>query len=94
MIYIESISIDDHILEKIESKHRVLFGDVEEVLYSDNYHVRKGRDGLYKVFGKTMAGRHLLVVLVNKDLGDWKIVTARDMTENEKRLYKKAVGGK
>jgi len=94
MIYIESINIDDHILEKIESKHKILFADIEEVCYSENYHVRKGRDGLYKVFGKTLAGRHLLIVLVDKHFGDWKIVTARAMTENEKRLYKKVVGGK
>jgi len=94
MLYLESLSIDDHILEKIESKHKILYGDIEEVCFSETFHVRKGRDGLYKMFGKTLAGRHILIVLVNKGSGEWKIATARAMTEKEKRLYKKVVGGK
>jgi hypothetical protein len=94
MLYLESLLIDDHILEKIETKHKILWGDIEEVCYSESYHVRKGRDGLYKLFGKTLAGRHLLIVLVDKGSGDWKVVTARAMTDIEKKLFKKTMRGK
>jgi hypothetical protein len=94
MLYLESLSIDDHILEKIESKHKIPYGDIEEVCFSETYHVRKGREGIYKMFGKTLAGRYILIVLIDKSLGDWKIATARDMTQTEKRLYKKMVGGR
>jgi len=94
MLYIESLSIDDRILEKIERKHDVQYEEIEEVCTSENHHVRRGSEGLYKVFGQTQSGRYILVVLVDKGEGDWKIATARAMTENEKRHYRKATGGK
>jgi len=56
MLRIESLEIDDHILDKIESKHSVSFQEVEEACLSENRHVRRGREGLYKLFGQTAAG--------------------------------------
>ena len=94
MLYIESLEIDDHILEKIEAKHGVTPVEVEEACLSDERHVRKSREGLYKFFGRTADGRYVLAVLVNQGRGNWKIVTAREMTDNEKRLYTKVTGGK
>jgi uncharacterized DUF497 family protein len=93
VLYIESIEIDDHILDKIEGKHGVTFIEVEEACLSDRRHIRKGKEGLYKVFSQTIAGRYILVVLVNLGGGTWKVVTARAMTDSEKHLYKKT-GGK
>ena len=94
MLRIESLEIDDHILEKIESNHNIRLEEVEDVCLSEKRHVRKGREGLYKVFGQTNAGRYVLVVLVYKGAGDWKVATARTMTDTEKRLYRKVTGGK
>jgi uncharacterized DUF497 family protein len=94
MLRIESLEIDDHILEKIELKHGVSFEEVEEACLSEKRHVRRSQEGLYKVFSQTVAGRYILVALVNKGAGDWKVVTAREMTDTERQLYKKTVGGK
>lgn len=94
MLRIEALEVDDHILDKIESKHGVSFGEVEEACLSEARHVRRSREGLYKLFGRTAAGRYILVVLVNLGRGVWKIVTAREMTESEKRLYNKPMGGR
>lgn len=93
MLRIESLEIDDHILEKVESDHNVRFKEVEDVCLSEKRHVRKGKESLYKVFGQTAAGRYVLVVLAYKGGGDWKVATARPMTDAEKRLYKKVIGG-
>lgn len=87
MLRMESLEIDDQILEKIESKHGISFTEVEEACLSDKRHVRRGREGLYKVFSQTVAGRYILVVLVNLGRGNWKIATAREMTDAERRLY-------
>ena len=46
MLYIESLEIDDHILDKIETKHGVTFGEVEEACLSDKRHIRRSREGL------------------------------------------------
>ena len=91
-LLIESLEIDDHILDKIETKHRVTFREVEEACLSDKIHVRRSKEGLYKVFSQTAAGRYVLVVLVNLGRGICKVATARQMRDNEKRLYKKTTG--
>ena len=93
MLRIEALEIDDHILEKIESRHRVSFLEVEEACLSGKRHVRRGREGLYKVFSQTAAGRYVLVVLANVGGGSWKIVTARAMTGSERQLYRKMIAG-
>ena len=94
MLRIESLEVDDHILDKIESKHGVSFEEVEESCLSDRRHVRRGKEGLYKVFSQTSAERHILVVLADEGRGCWKVVTAREMTDSERQLYSKATGGK
>lgn len=93
VLRIESLEIADHILEKIESKHGISFTEVEEACLWDRRHVRRGREGLYKVFSQTAAGRYILVVLANLGRGNWKIVTAREMTDAERRLYTRASEG-
>lgn len=92
MLRIEALEIDDHILEKIEAKHHISFSEVEEACLSERRHVRKGREGLYKLFGQTASGRYVLVVLANLGGGDWKVVTAREMTDSERRLYIRVSG--
>jgi len=57
-------------------------------------HVRRGREGLYKVFSRTVAGRYILVVLAYLGRGNWRVVTARDMTDKERRLYISVTGGR
>ena len=89
---IDALEIDDPILDKIESQHGVPFHEVEEACYSQHRHVRRGRQGLYKVFSQTEAGRHLLVVLSDLGGGVWKVVTSREMTDQERRLYRRERG--
>ncbi len=89
MSRIEALEIDDNILDKIESRHGVPFHEVEEACYSQHRHVRRGRQGLCKIFSQTEAGRHLLVVLTDVGGGVWRVVTAREMTDQERRLYRR-----
>lgn len=86
MLRIEALQIDDHVLDKIESRHGVAFEEVEEACYSGRRHVRRGREGLYKVFSKTESGRYVLVVLADPGAGVWKIVTDRELTQRERQL--------
>jgi len=43
---------------------------------------------------KSRPGRHIMVALVNLGRGVWKVVTTKEMTDSEKRLYTKVVGGR
>ena len=92
MVRIDALEIDDSVLDKIESRHGGPFHEVEEACYSPRRHVRRGREGLYKIFSQTEAGRQLLVVLLDGGSGVWKVVTAREMTAQERRLYRRATG--
>lgn len=92
MLRVRALAIDDHILEKIEFRHNVTFVEVEEACLSAERHVRRGREGLYKVFSKTGAGRYVLVVLADQGRGVWKVVTARQMTVQEQQLYRRVRG--
>ena len=56
MLRIEALEIDDHILDKVESRHGVSFGEIEEACLSESCHIRRSREGLYKLFGQTDAG--------------------------------------
>jgi uncharacterized protein len=91
-LLIESLEIDDYILDKIESKHGVTFEEVEEACLAEERQVRRSREGLYKVFSQSVAGRYLLVVLVHSESSRWKIVTAREMTDKERKLYHQVCG--
>jgi len=94
VLFIESLEIDDHTLDKIESKHGITFAEAEEACLSDKRHIRKSREGLYKVFSQTASGRYVLAVLVHLEGSSWKVVTTREMSDSERRLYKNTVGGK
>ncbi len=86
---IERISWDQETADHI-SNHSVTPEEVEEVLFNDTDLpiIMRGKEGKYLAYGKTHAGRFLLVVWASK-YRKTKIVTARDMTKNEKQFYRK-----
>ena len=74
------------VIEKIGSKHGVSPEEVEQVFFNVPYKVLRGEEGKYKWLGRSDSGRYLLVVLVRE--GNLiKVITARDMTDVERRLY-------
>ena len=75
---------EDHI-----AAHRVGTAKVESVLFDRASKQRTGREGTVEVFGRTDAGRRLLVVVVDEGRGVCFVITARDMTDSERRLYEK-----
>ncbi len=66
-----------------------VFGDPQGRLWRGPRSRRDPRRSLYYAYGRTAAGRHLCVVLL--DLGDGQAlpVTARDMTPAERRRYRR-----
>lgn len=76
---------EDHIW----SRHQVTPAEVEEVVYTRPRHVAKGPDDTVLVYGRTDAGRLLLVVLVEALDGGFYVATARDLNNVERRLYRR-----
>jgi uncharacterized DUF497 family protein len=82
----------DEIVQKLASKHRVEPYEVEELFSSrpqfrfvENGH-RPGED-VYAALGQTEAGRHLITFFISKGDGDVLPLSARDMTQAERRRY-------
>jgi len=89
---IEIISWDqetvDHISNYLlspEEVEGVLFNDVDTPLMT------RGKEGKYLAYGKTHGGRLLFIVWASK-YKKTKIITVRDMTEKEKRFYRRRKG--
>jgi len=84
----------DSVVEKIDRKHGVsreevcqaIQGDVEFRFVESGH--RRG-EHVYAALGQTLAGRYLIVFFIHKPDHRILIVTARDMTDAEKRRYEK-----
>ncbi len=84
----------DVFVDKIWQKHHVKTEEVEEVLNSSPK-IRciergdvKGED-MYTAMGETENGRYLMVFFILKQNGCALVVSARDMTRRERKLYGK-----
>lgn len=64
---------------------------VEEIVRSSHHptHVRRAREGGLLMLGRDRAGRYLLLALYpSRDYpGQHVLATARELTDNERRLY-------
>lgn len=82
----------DVFVEKLAVKHGVATDEIEDVLFSTP-HIRlaeKGRikgENLYAAYGQTGAGRYLIVFFVHKRRQVALPISARDMSDAERRYY-------
>ena len=83
------LRIKKKIKAKIEKKHGVSVREVYEVFGGRYYLTTAGRRR-YKVIGKTRSGRFLTLIIDKKE-DIYELVTARDSTDSETRLYKKKI---
>ncbi|MBM4136033.1 MAG: BrnT family toxin [Nitrospira sp.] len=84
----------DVFVDKIWRKHHVKTEEVEDVLNSSPKvrFIEEGdvkREDMYAAMGQTRDGRYLIVFFILKQNGSILIVSARDMTKKEKKLYEK-----
>jgi len=80
-------------VEKLFVEHGVSTDEVESVIFGRPHmlRVRKGKvkgEDVYEAFGQTTAGRCLVVFFVHKS-GAALPISARDMTQSERRYYER-----
>ena len=81
-------------VEKIESQHGVSIDDVEQA-FANRPRIQRFERGdvrgedLYRLLGRTDSGRRIAVFFVLKARGRALVVSARDMTVGEKKIYGK-----
>ena len=76
---------DDENLAHI-ARHGLSSDEVEEALVGGPL-VLRGPDDRYLGYGRTENGRWVFVVYVTRSRGRVRVLTARDMTERERRLH-------
>ena len=91
---IEGIIWFDEIIEKLEWKHNVQPREVTEVLANTHEFrfVEKGYragENVYAAMGQTYAGRYLIIFFIYKKDKRAFILSARNMTDSERRKYEK-----
>lgn len=83
---IDELTATAAVIAKIDTKHNVTFKEAESVVFGRGHRIRRGAAGLYLVYGRTAAGRYVLVVIAITRRKA-RLVTARDMTWRERRSY-------
>lgn len=78
--------------DKIVREHHVELTEVEEVLLAKPFVRRRQRgrkqgEDLYVAYGQTQAGRYVVVFLIRKEDQIAMPISARDMTQAERRYY-------
>ena len=82
----------EQIVEKLWHKHQVQQDEVEEVLANSPHFrfvekgLRKGED-VYAALGQNDGGRFLIVYFIGNNDGQALILSARDMSQPERRRY-------
>jgi uncharacterized DUF497 family protein len=88
---INDLIISENIAEKLFRKHNVEAYEVYESFWNENERALITRSprgaGTYLAFGRAEAGRYLTIAFVLKGK-QAKILTAREMTRGERKLYK------
>ena len=71
------------------ARHNVSPDEVEDVAFDDEPWIKKGRRGTRYMLGYTVSGRYLFIVYRLKNRGIARVITAMDMDEKTRKLYKK-----
>jgi uncharacterized DUF497 family protein len=91
---IKDLLLKSYVIDKLAWKHNISELELRQVFNNEPKIRRiergkiKGED-LYVALGRTDAGRYLVVFFIMKTSKEALIVTARDMTEKERRRYEK-----
>lgn len=84
----------EDLVDKIAHKHAVKLDEVREVFDRRPRFrfIEKGHrlgENVFSAQGQTEAGRYLVVFFIHKKEGQALILSARDMTASERRMYGK-----
>lgn len=71
------------------ARHNLTPEEVEQAVNSGPRFEVAGREASILLYGATDSGRTLLVVLAEALDGRWYVATARDMTDTERRTFRR-----
>jgi len=87
-MYISKLVWDDNRLEHI-ARHGVDVDEVSDVCDNPRHLAHREGQNRFRLYGQTLNGRYLFVVLEQIENTIFKIITARDMTNAEKQNFRR-----
>ena len=69
-------------------RHEITPEEAEEV-FEGIYKVRRARQKLYAAYGETLDGRLLFIIFRRLTAGTIRVVTARDMEDQDRRIFRR-----
>lgn len=78
---------DDQNIQHIAA-HHIEPDEVEDICYGRGLMERVG-EGKHTILGQTREERYLFIVVAHKGKGCFRVITARDMTDAERRRFQK-----
>ena len=84
---VSRLTCDEETELHIWSRHRVTMREVEEAAHRNRLTLRGRAPAVYEVYGRTESGRYLMVATRHTGKGEARLITARDMTQTERRRY-------
>jgi uncharacterized DUF497 family protein len=79
---------DDDNIEHV-ARHHISPDEIEDVAFDDEPWVKRGRGQTRYMLGYTVTGRYLFIVYVLKGKGQARVITAMDMDDKTRKLYKR-----
>ena len=79
---------EEWVLDKLDWKHNVEPNEVETAFFNLPYKVCRTKGDKYLLYGRSEEGRYLFIVFVWVG-SEVKVISARDMTETERRFYRR-----
>lgn len=84
----------EKIIEKLDRKHNVSKREVKEIFWGipKIRFIEKGNrqnENVYAAYGQTYSGRYLIVFFIYKQTKEALIISARNMTNGERKKYRK-----
>jgi uncharacterized DUF497 family protein len=87
-MYIGRLLWDDYRIEHI-ARHDVEPDEVWEICQDPLHRAHREGRNRYRLYGQTADGRYLFIVLEQIEGAAYKPITARDMTDGEKRGFRR-----
>jgi uncharacterized DUF497 family protein len=78
----------DWVVDKLIEKHGVEADEVESAFFNRPYKLRRASSGKYVFYSQSDAGRYLFVVFA-WEKREVRVISARDMTEAERRFFER-----
>jgi uncharacterized DUF497 family protein len=82
---------DDKNLDHIIEGHRIIPSEVEDVCFGRHYAITAKYDRK-AIYGQAGSGRYLLIILVRLYDAIFRPITARNMTQAERRKFNQIMG--